>query len=117
MAKSNVGKIIFAAIALIVAALSLVLVIIYATLAVDVIGYMSLLEKNGADGLGAAVGLIVMIVVGAGVLGLALIGAILFAVSRRMAGRVRTLAAATFVYHVLAVLLAIITFIVVKILS
>ena len=117
MSKSNIGKIILVALALIATVASVVLVIIYASLAVDVIGYISSAEKEGAEGLGAAVGLIVMVVVGAGMVVLAILQTVLFAISRRMTGGVRLLATIAFLYHVTVVILAIVTLVVIKILS
>ena len=111
------GKIILSAIATALTVASLLLVIIYAFLGVHVISYMALAEKGGADGLGAAVGLIVMLIVGVGILCCMLISLLLFALSRRMSPGVKRLVSVTVVYHVIAVVLAIITLVAVIILS
>lgn len=111
------GKIILSVIAAALTVASLLLVIIYAFLGVHVISYMASAEKGGADGLGAAVGLIVMLIVGVGILCCMLISLLLFALSRRMSPGVKRLVSVTVVYHVIAVVLAIITLVAVIILS
>ena len=117
MSRSNVGKNILAIVAIVLAVLSFALVIIYATLAVDVIEYTVLSDRQGWEGLGAAVGIAVMLIVCAGIALLMIIGAVLFVLSRRVSGWVRVVVKITFIYHVLAVVLAIITLIAVKFLS
>ena len=117
MSKAGAGKTVISTLAVIFTVISIVLVIIYASLAIDVIEYLTDAQKEGAEGLGAVVGLIVMVIVGAGMAVLAILDTILFALSRRTSGGARKLVTFTFVYHVLVVVLAIVTFVIIKILS
>jgi len=118
MSKNNsASKIILATLAIVAMVASIVLVVIYASLAIDVIGYFVAAEKEGAEGLGAAVGLIVMVIIGIGIVCFSIVGIVMFVATRRMTGGARRLIKIAFVYHVLAAVLAIITLLIIKFLS
>ena len=116
MSKSNAGKIILATVALILAVVSLVLVIIYASLAYDVIEYALRSEKENWEGLGAAVGLVLMIIIGSAIVVLAVVSLIMFLTSKSRSGAVGMIVKVTFIYQVSAAALAIIAFIIVRLL-
>ena len=114
MVKSKGGKIVLATLALLVAVLSLVLVIIYASLACDVIDYALTSERENWEGLGAAVGFLLMIVFGVGIVILAIVSLIMFICLKRAEGALGIIVKVTFIYHVSVTALAIIALMVTR---
>ena len=115
--ETNKGSVLLIVFSLVAAVASVFLVIIYASLAVDVIGYMLASVKEGAEGIGAAVALVFMIALLVGMILLFLVVSAIAIVARNATGFTKTIAKVAFIFHTSALVLALITLIVIKILS
>ena len=115
--ETRADKILLIVFASIAAAVSLFLLVIYALLAVSVIGYAVAPEQAVITGWDAAASAILIIVVLVGLIITFLGGTAVFVGSLKASGRTKAFVKITFIYHASAVALAIITLILTQILG